>query len=257
MAARPAPVILRPVGKNPATDREVVISSGPFTIGRALENDLTLHARDVSGRHAQIIEDPVTGMWQIEDLNSTNGSFINGKRVTGTAPLTAGATLNLASCMFRVASAVSESAEDMTVAIVSTTDIQARVNVIDIIEQQLTYPHFQPIYESRSRRPVAWEALGRASGPEGPLSPGRMFYLAELAGLEDALSLCFRQSAIHCVDCGHCWDTGPLPMIFINLHPAEIAAEALEESLRMLASQAEQGKYTAVIEAPESWVRFP
>ena len=51
----------------------------PFTLGRASNCDLKLEDRRISGRHAQISE--VNGEYYFEDLQSTNGSLVNGKVV--------------------------------------------------------------------------------------------------------------------------------------------------------------------------------
>lgn len=57
------------------------VSQQPFTIGRADDNDLTV-ADDpyISGRHAHIYLHG--GYAVIEDLGSTNGTYVNNTRVT-------------------------------------------------------------------------------------------------------------------------------------------------------------------------------
>src|SRR5262245_8517288 len=58
---------------------EALLVPGRFVIGRTPDNDLQIDNRFVSRHHAQIVttED---GSW-IEDLNSTNGIFVRGKRI--------------------------------------------------------------------------------------------------------------------------------------------------------------------------------
>jgi chromosome segregation ATPase len=61
--------------------REVVHVLGRKTsIGRTPDNDLQLEAKFVSRHHAVILAGPVNTV--IEDLNSTNGVQVNGRRVT-------------------------------------------------------------------------------------------------------------------------------------------------------------------------------
>lgn len=51
-------------------------------IGRNPANNIYLHDRSVSRSHCQIRVDEGTGRCHIEDLGSTNGTFVNGERVT-------------------------------------------------------------------------------------------------------------------------------------------------------------------------------
>ncbi len=51
-----------------------------ITLGRRTTNDVRIASPSVSGNHAKITLDE-DGVW-IEDLNSTNGTFINGERIS-------------------------------------------------------------------------------------------------------------------------------------------------------------------------------
>jgi general secretion pathway protein A len=50
------------------------------SIGRTPDNDLQIDARYISRHHAVILAGPVNTV--IEDLNSTNGVQVNGRRVS-------------------------------------------------------------------------------------------------------------------------------------------------------------------------------
>lgn len=58
---------------------EYVISETITTIGRISANDIYIHDEMVSGHHAKIIR--FQNNFFIEDLISTNGTFVNGKRI--------------------------------------------------------------------------------------------------------------------------------------------------------------------------------
>jgi pSer/pThr/pTyr-binding forkhead associated (FHA) protein len=60
-------------------------------IGRADYNDLILPDDSVSTVHAKLQRRE--GIWMIVDLNSTNGTFVDGERVPGDAPLAPGSLL--------------------------------------------------------------------------------------------------------------------------------------------------------------------
>jgi hypothetical protein len=73
--------------------RRVALPPGSLTIGRALPSTLLLEGAEVSRTHCRIdvAGDEVT----VTDLNSTNGTFVDSKRVTGTMPLGHGALLRI------------------------------------------------------------------------------------------------------------------------------------------------------------------
>jgi hypothetical protein len=61
---------------------EFPIDSAPLTVGRGGQNDLVLTGDDfASARHARI-EVRGDGVW-VQDLESTNGTYVNGTRVAG------------------------------------------------------------------------------------------------------------------------------------------------------------------------------
>lgn len=55
-------------------------------IGRGSTNDINLNDPQVSRSHCQIIQDH-NGSYRIVDLNSSNGTYVNGKPIYGEAPL--------------------------------------------------------------------------------------------------------------------------------------------------------------------------
>ena len=55
-------------------------------IGRSPQFDVVLETRKVSRKHTRIFQDPF-GRWIFEDLGSSNGTFINGKRIESCAIL--------------------------------------------------------------------------------------------------------------------------------------------------------------------------
>ena len=65
------------------------LNSAPVTIGRGHENDLPLDADEfASARHARV-EPRRDGVW-LQDIGSTNGTFLNGSQVSQPRRLTPG-----------------------------------------------------------------------------------------------------------------------------------------------------------------------
>jgi len=59
--------------------KELTIDQDEIIIGRDSGNDIQIDNVAVSREHARIIRGP--NFYFIEDLNSTNGTFVNGKKI--------------------------------------------------------------------------------------------------------------------------------------------------------------------------------
>ena len=80
---------------------EFPLNSAPVTVGRGGQNDLVLDGDEfASARHARI-ELRGDGVW-VQDLDSTNGTYVNGSRVAGAQRLGAGDVLRVGDTDLRV-----------------------------------------------------------------------------------------------------------------------------------------------------------
>ena len=89
--------------KSPALDdgEEVPIDSLPVSIGRGGQNEIPLDGDEfASAQHARF-ESRRDGLW-VEDVGSTNGTFVNGARVTTPRRLTKGDVVRVGQTDFRV-----------------------------------------------------------------------------------------------------------------------------------------------------------
>jgi pSer/pThr/pTyr-binding forkhead associated (FHA) protein len=94
------------VQRSPSLDvgDEFPLNSAPLTVGRGGQNDLVLAGDDfASARHARI-EVRGDGVW-VQDLESTNGTFVNGSRVAGAQRLDQGDVLRVGETDLRVEAA--------------------------------------------------------------------------------------------------------------------------------------------------------
>ena len=66
--------------EGPLTGRRVTLSAASYSLGRRAENDLQLEDGMTSGSHAKLQSED--GAWEIVDLGSSNGTLLNGARVT-------------------------------------------------------------------------------------------------------------------------------------------------------------------------------
>jgi putative serine protease PepD len=85
-----------------AGERQVDASGPRFVIGRHPNSDLMLPDEQVSSQHAYLVELP-DGRVELHDLDSRNGTFVNGVRVTGPVILNGGEELRLGETTIRTA----------------------------------------------------------------------------------------------------------------------------------------------------------
>jgi hypothetical protein len=89
--------------KSPALDtgEEVPIDSLPVAVGRGGQNEVPLDGDEfASAEHARF-ESKRDGLW-VEDIGSTNGTFVNGARVTTPRRLSKGDVVRVGQTDFRV-----------------------------------------------------------------------------------------------------------------------------------------------------------
>ena len=81
------------VVEGPLTGTVIPLSTAQVTIGRAPDSTLVIEDDYASSRHARIY--PAEGSWLVEDLGSTNGTWIDRTRITSPTLLTVGAPLRV------------------------------------------------------------------------------------------------------------------------------------------------------------------
>ncbi len=70
------------------------------TIGRAPDNTIVLADRGISAQHARLVQRG--GRWWVEDLGSTNGTWVNGRRVERPTGMNPGDVLQCARTVMRL-----------------------------------------------------------------------------------------------------------------------------------------------------------
>lgn len=202
--------------------RYVPVHTLPFRIGRRTDLSLCLASRTVSNMHAEIREKE--GALWLHDLQSTNGTYLNGSKLRQPAKLQDGDLVQLADVSFRVRRQKAESSGWTVQADVYDRAL-ALVQFDKLMSQRAVVPYFQPIVQLPSHAAVGFEVLGR-SKLIGLESPAAMFHAAAQMNLEIELSRMLRWEGIQV---GATLDDRP--PLFVNTHPAEMGSPGLIESL--------------------------
>ncbi len=94
-----------PSAKGRSSARKLVVTEGalagttltltdaPVTLGRADDSTLVLTDDYASTRHARLV--PGDGVWLVEDLGSTNGTYLAGTKVTRPTPVPVGQQIRI------------------------------------------------------------------------------------------------------------------------------------------------------------------
>ena len=69
------------------------LGDAPLTIGRAPDSTLVLTDDYASSRHARLV--PRDGQWLVEDMGSTNGTYVDRSKVTAPTPVGPGTPIRI------------------------------------------------------------------------------------------------------------------------------------------------------------------
>ncbi|MBX7245549.1 MAG: EAL domain-containing protein [Candidatus Sumerlaeaceae bacterium] len=212
--------------------QRVPVLQVPFQIGRSDDLSLRVDFHDVSKVHAQI-EFQDGGVF-VRDLASKNGTYVNGNRVTGTAPLVEGALLRLGKREFRIglqrSHGVAPLVEQATPAKRTPTFLYLGSRELgELISTRAVRPIFQPIVELEGGSIFAYDVFGRGTLPGFVSSPSDLFFVAAYLGREEQLSQLMRDKGAE-----HAERMPLRAPLFFRAHPTEI-----QQPRRLLQSLAE------------------
>jgi pSer/pThr/pTyr-binding forkhead associated (FHA) protein len=98
------------IKEGPEAGQLINLEGGSLLIGRDPACNLVINDVEVSRRHARLIAQ--SGGYAIEDLGSTNGTFINEQRIKGVVPIKPGAVIRLGDRVLLVYSSVADDEAD-------------------------------------------------------------------------------------------------------------------------------------------------
>ncbi len=191
-----------------------VIEPLPFLIGRRADVSLTLPRQTISGVHAEIFQTEA-GLF-IRDLGSTNGTFVNGQRISETLLIEPGCLIQFADIPFQLG--LEHQAQDTSTKCQDVCDHAfGLVQFQTLISNSAVLPYFQPIVDMHTREIRAYEVLAR-SRLAGLETPAAMFRAAEELGMQIPLSQLACRKGLEAS-----WTLDSLPHLFLNTHPEELS----------------------------------
>ena len=212
------------------------INVAAFVMGRRPGVSLTVPSPRVSGRHAEILV--IGENLLIRDLGSTNGTYVNRRRVSRPTPIGEGDHIEIADVEFRLEYRARTPANGAPVdpALRKTQTAMATFEPDWILSQfsrlmqeRAVTPHYQPITALTDKSTRGYEALAR-SGVAGMKSPATMFQTAALVSRETELSILCREKAVEAA-ASRLQRGVPL---FLNTHPREDLERDVLDSVEKL-----------------------
>ncbi|MBW3671685.1 MAG: FHA domain-containing protein, partial [Acidobacteria bacterium] len=131
--------------------RRFELGKRDITIGRGASNVVVIDLSTVSRHHARMYQDGA--QCYVEDLGSTNGSFVNGKRVEGSVEVQGGDLIKLGGAVFKFIEGGNTEAlyyeEIYRLTIIDgLTQIPNKRYLIDFLEREMARAkrHHRPLY---------------------------------------------------------------------------------------------------------------
>jgi EAL domain-containing protein (putative c-di-GMP-specific phosphodiesterase class I) len=255
VAIEPNPPYLEHYPDPGGPPQRVLVAPLPFRMGRSRRADCVIYSRQVSSEHSEIY--PVGNRFHLRDLKSTNGTFVNGKRVYD-VPLNHGDIIHLANTELRFGHEPLAKPEDRQDLVTERSEsnvtrslIRARQHLQEMLSERRARTVFQPVLALATGKIIGYEVLARGDHPKLSTSPSDLLRLASECNLAVELSQMFRSVAIR--------DAGCLPKrtyLFINLHPSEMGSDTLIDSLVELRNALDKDQ-RLILEVHEAAVAEP
>jgi EAL domain-containing protein (putative c-di-GMP-specific phosphodiesterase class I) len=199
----------------------VPIDSLPFRIGRAREAQLVLGSPRISKLHAEIAARG--SRFVIRDLDSRNGTFVNGEAIEGERALEPGDVIHIAhrELRFVLVSNDEGPVDDATLGGEGADNAEifrATRDLYVILTRRRVSAVFQAIVTLGDGAVIGYEALGRHTLPHMTADATALFRLAHERGKADELSRLMRTVALD--EIPHLPSRGE--RMFMNVHPDEM-----------------------------------
>ena len=207
----------------------IQVPIGRFQVGRRPDLNLCLSHSSVSKLHAEFIA--AEAALFVRDLGSTNGTFVNGEKISQDTPIGDRDVVQFADVEYVVGrNSIDKQVRTM---VSSRSDWQGTLTTFHrLMTERSVIPHFQPIVRMTDGRHVGFELLAR-SAITGMSMPHEMFGAAERIGLAASLSVLCRENGVEIAK-----KLASPGLLFVNTHPSERPHSGLLESLVHLRSLA-------------------
>jgi pSer/pThr/pTyr-binding forkhead associated (FHA) protein len=164
----------------PAPGKIYSLENSEISVGREVGSDVFVNEVEVSRRHARLTLQ--AGSYILEDLGSTNGTFVNGERVVGQRILRPGDTITLGENVSLTFESTAFDPNATQVSVASTVIEEQPPEFVtptpEEVQKSTPAPAPQPIYSAPSQEPYIPEEE-KVPPPPPPLQPEYAGYPVE------------------------------------------------------------------------------
>ncbi len=210
-----APVFAVVIHEKGGAERREMFEATEISVGRVQGNDLMLPKGNVSKRHARLLYRD--GRFIVTDLNSTNGTYVNRRRITQATIVREGDRIYIGDFVLRIelpGGAQSGEVEDSSREHPRAAELGSVRPAADSIDDAVSVPAPPRVPGSSPVHPESIRHTPSSSGSPEPSSVSRSthedFLLEETTGMRDVVSLVVNQVAAKLApaDLGHAVDSG-------------------------------------------------
>lgn len=165
------PFKITPLALRSETSGEMYKLSGEMVVGREVECDIQLASLQISRYHAKIVVS-ANGVF-VEDLHSSNGTFVNGRKVGRRTPLSVGDRLAFDDLVFRVTTQSSGNADETKIVSPGSLSQQHIEDINSIAADKLRPAAQDPEELARARALMEARQASKpqeSSRPQAPVS---------------------------------------------------------------------------------------
>ena len=245
-------------------EQPTLITLPVSVVGRGRESEVRIKDSSISNLHARIFVDGERLL--IEDLDSTNGTFVNGEPVSRT-PLSQGDLIQFANFVYRLEDQkrieIESTAEEMPLDLVNQM-----INFERLMSEHAVTPLFQPIVSMDDGKTVAFQMLA-SSNIECLETAADLFSTAGFLQQEVALSELLREVGMAVASQSQSAESQSAEIqsaeiqsaeiqsaeiqsadsrFYFNVDPAEFGTKRLTDSLVRLREQHTNLKLTLVVQ---------
>lgn len=218
--------------------RELSIVEPRCRVGRRSSCEMYVAWPTISGLHAEFVSGPDSLF--LRDLNSSNGTFVNGRRIHTDTPLGDGDVIHFGGVEFCVRRRIPN--DEFGTAEWNAAELTSRLMGFgQLVDGDELIPFYQPIIALDDEATVAYEVLARSEHPEFS-TPFEMFETAEQLDREQDLSHACRRAGVLLGQ-----NLPGAERLFLNTQPIELGGEALVESLQTLRQRVPEQRFSLEI----------